>query len=85
MTKGKAIDTLAEFFTEEGKILSYAEYRSLPVAPVRMQELKRLFGSWRNIHAKVARKMQEPQFQEKKVVVETEDTITKDLGGDSGE
>ena len=51
MANKKAIlEDLANFFAEQGKVLSPSEYKALSdIAPVRYQVARRPFGSWARI------------------------------------
>ena len=51
MANKKAIlEDLANFFAEQGKVLSPSEYKALSdIAPIRYQVARRPFGSWARI------------------------------------
>ncbi len=44
--RSKAIELLAEYFEEKGDILTPKEYRGEKDTPIRLEQVKRIFGNW---------------------------------------
>lgn len=48
-SKTKAIETLAEYFKEKGRVLSYQEYSRELDTPIRVQQIRSMFGTWNKV------------------------------------
>ena len=61
--KKQVLKQLADYFAKKGKILSPAEYKAAPDAPIRFTLAKRPFGSWGRVASMI--KTNHPEQWEK--------------------
>lgn len=57
------IDAIGAFFEKEGRIYTAREYQKLNNPPVRMAQIKRLFGSWGRLET-ILRKSDSRNFKD---------------------
>ena len=75
MNRVKVIQTLGEYFTKKGKVLSIEEYKKQTDAPMRWLVIKRVFNSWSRMELYI--KSRYPQIGQQPVPVVNKPVIKK--------